>query len=108
MTQPTNMPPLNTDGIRVLFSDQTGSKTVEALIAPGVPVRRILPNVVAKLQLPSLGPDGQPISYSLDHKQSGRRLLEVETLESAGVGQGDELFLYAEMIAGTTQHQDER
>ena len=101
MNTPANPPePATPESIRVLFWDQTGSKSVEALIAPGVPVRRILPNVISKLQLPTLGPDGQPISYSLDHKQGGRRLLEMETLEGAGVGEGDELWVYAEMIAG--------
>lgn len=88
-------------GLRVVFLDPTGSKVVEAVIAPGVPVRRILPNVVAKLELPELGLDGQPISYSLDLVLRGRRLLETETLESAGVRDGDELMVHAEMIAGS-------
>lgn len=87
-------------GLRVLFLDPTGSKMVEAVIAPGVPVRRLLPNVVSKLELPELGLDGQPISYSLDWVLQGRRLLETETLESAGVRDGDELMVHAEMIAG--------
>ncbi len=86
---------------RVTFVDQTGSKSVEAVIAKGVPVKRILPNVVSKLQLPVLGPDGLPISYSLDHREGGKRLLEDQTLEDAEVGQGDHLVVYPEMVAGS-------
>ena len=88
------------DGVRVTFFDQTGAKSVEAIIAPGVPVRKILANIITKMNLPMTGPDGNPLSYSLDHKEGGRRLREEETLEGAGVGQGDRLVVYPEIVAG--------
>lgn len=88
------------NGIRVTFLDQSGSKSVEAVIADTVPVRRILPNVITRLNLPMLGPDGNPISYSLDHREGGKRLLESQTLPDAHVGNGDHLVIYPEMIAG--------
>ena len=47
-------------GTRVTFFDQTGSKSVEAVIADTVTVKRILPNVITKMSLPVMGPDGQP------------------------------------------------
>lgn len=86
--------------IQVTFLDQTGAKTVEAQIAPGVSVSRILPSVVTRMQLPVTAPDGTPVAYSLDHKEGGRRLREDESLDGAGVRSGDHLILYPEVVAG--------
>lgn len=94
-------PAVNTStGIRVTFLDQTGAKSVEAVIAPPVVVARIIPNLITKLNLPITGPDGQPMTYSLDHKEGGRRLREDETLMDAGVTDGDHLIVYPEIVAG--------
>jgi hypothetical protein len=87
-------------GTRVVILDQTGSKSVEAVIADGVTVNKILPNIITKLSLPVLGPDGQPMTYSLDHKEGGKRLREGETLVVAGVRDGDHLIVYPEIVAG--------
>jgi hypothetical protein len=87
-------------GIKVTFLDQTGAKSVKAVIAETVPVRRILPNIITKMNLPVTGPDGQPMSYSLDHKEGGRRLTEDQTLAAAGVRDGDHLIVYPEIVAG--------
>ena len=48
-------------GTRVTFLDQTGAKSVTAVIADTVTAKRILPNVITKMNLPMTGPDGQPI-----------------------------------------------
>ena len=90
----------NRQGIKVTFLDQTGAKSVKAVIAETVPVRRILPNIITKMNLPVTGPDGQPMSYSLDHKEGGRRLTEDQTLSVAGVRDGDHLIVYPEIVAG--------
>ena len=87
-------------GIQVTFLDQTGAKSVKAVIAFSVPVSRILPNIITKMNLPTTSPDGQPMSYSLDHKEGGRRLLESQTLLEAGVQNGDHLIVYPEVVAG--------
>jgi hypothetical protein len=89
-----------TDGIQVTFLDQTGAKSVKAVIAAGVPVSRILPNIITRMNLPTTSPDGQPMSYSLDHKEGGRRLAEHMTLVEAGVRSGDVLIVYPEVVAG--------
>jgi hypothetical protein len=86
--------------INVTFLDQTGAKSVQAEIATGVTVARIIPSVVTRLQLPITAPDGTPVAYSLDHKEGGRRLHEDETLAAAGVQTGDHLILYPEVVAG--------
>lgn len=87
-------------GTRVTFLDQTGAKSVEAVIADGVNVKRILPNIITKMNLPMIGPDGQPMSYSLDHKEGGKRLREDQTLPQATVADGDHLIVYPEIVAG--------
>jgi hypothetical protein len=87
-------------GTRVTFLDQTGAKSVDAVIADAVPVKRILPNVITKMNLPVMGPDGQPMSYSLDHKEGGKRLREEDTLPAAGVDDGHHLIVYPEIVAG--------
>ena len=93
-------PTQSTAGIRVTFLDQTGAKSVEAVIAPPVTVARIIPNLITKLNLPVTGPDGQPMTYSLDHKEGGKRLHEDQTLPQGNVGDGDHLIVYPEIVAG--------
>jgi len=87
-------------GKKVIFLDQTGAKSVNAVIADTVTVKRILPNIITKMNLPVMGPDGQPMSYSLDHKEGGKRLLEDQTLIDAEVNDGDHLIIYPEIVAG--------
>ena len=53
-----------------------------------------------KMNLPVVGPDGQPMSYSLDHKEGGRRLDENQTLVQSNVTDGDHLIVYPEIVAG--------
>ncbi len=88
------------EGTQVTFLDQTGAKSVEAVVSHTVTVRRILPNIITKMNLPVVGPDGQPMSYSLDHKEGGRRLNENETLRDGNVQNGDHLIIYPEIVAG--------
>jgi hypothetical protein len=95
-------------GLRVTFLDQTGAKSVEAIIAPGVPVKKILANIITKMNLPLTGPDGNPLSYSLDHREGGKRLHEDQTLEAAGVADGDRLVVYPEIVAGVFVHRRSR
>ncbi len=88
------------EGTKVTFLDQTGAKSVEAVVSDTVTVRKILPSIITKMNLPVIGPDGQPMSYSLDHKEGGRRLQEDQTLVAANVGDGDHLIVYPEIVAG--------
>ena len=88
------------DGMKVTFLDQTGAKSVQAVISEGMAVKKILPQVITKMKLPVTSPDGTPMSYSLDHKEGGKRLLETQTLAEAGVKAGDHLIVYPEIVAG--------
>ncbi|MHC4178360.1 MAG: EsaB/YukD family protein [Planctomycetota bacterium] len=87
-------------GTLVTFLDQTGAKSVKAEIADNVNVAKILPNIITKMNLPVMGPDGQPMSYSLDHKEGGKRLTENQTMPLANVKDGDHLIVYPEIVAG--------
>lgn len=87
-------------GIQVTFLDQTGAKSIKAKISPTVKVAAIIPTIITKMTLPVTSPDGQPMSYSLDHKEGGKRLQETQTLPEAGVKEGDHLIVYPEIVAG--------
>ena len=60
----------------------------------------IMVKLVEKIKLPSVGPDGNPISYKFIHKVTGRQLLEAQTLGEAGIKDGDVLRLQPEITAG--------
>lgn len=90
----------SSQGIQVTFLDQTGAKSVKAKISPTVKVKQIVPTIITKMSLPATSPDGQPMSYSLDHKEGGRRLGEDQTLPEAGVKDGEHLIVYPEIVAG--------
>jgi hypothetical protein len=80
--------------------DATGNKTEEVTVPENVAAGRIVGKLVQLLQLPPVGPDGQPLSYKFHHKQSGRQIGDNETLADAGVGENDVLRLVAEITAG--------
>lgn len=91
---------METHGIEVQFLDATGAKSVRARVSPSVQVKKILPNIVTKMLLPVTTPDGLPVSYSLDHKEGGKRLMENQTLPEAGVKEGHHLIVCPEVVAG--------
>lgn len=90
----------NPGPVEVTFVDQTGTKTVRARVGSDVAVRSILPAIITRMGLPVTSPDGQAMSYSLDHKEGGVRLLEDQTLGEAGVTTGHHLIVFPEIVAG--------
>ena len=84
----------------VTVIDATGNKSQTVSLPVNIAAGRIAGKLVQKLELPAIGPDGQPLSYKLHHKQSGRQINDNETLVDAGVGQNDVLRLVAEITAG--------
>jgi len=80
--------------------DATGNKTEEASVPGDAASGRILTRLIELMSLPTTGPDGHPLSYRFHHKQSGRQLNDDETLDQAGVRDGDVLRLVAEITAG--------
>jgi len=75
-----------------------GTRTAE--IPDDVEVKELLPELTTSLELPTVGPDGRPMSYRLDSKALGRELQEEETLGEAGVPADDRLMITADVTAG--------
>ncbi len=80
--------------------DATGNKTEEATVPDDAASGRIIARLIELMQLPTMGPDGQPLSYRFHHKQTGRQIQDNESLRDAGVSDGDTLRLVAEITAG--------
>lgn len=76
--------------------DATG-RTVEATVPGDAPVGRVVDKLVEMLEI-AAGPDGQPLPYRFHHM--GSEISDSETLEEAGVRDGDVLRLVAELTAG--------
>ncbi|MCD6576701.1 MAG: EsaB/YukD family protein [Anaerolineaceae bacterium] len=74
--------------------------TRNAEVPDDVPVKELIPELATTLELPTVGPDGRPVSYRLDSKALGRELKEDETLEAAGVPDDDRLMITADITAG--------
>ncbi|MBN2554768.1 MAG: EsaB/YukD family protein [Anaerolineales bacterium] len=75
-----------------------GTRTAE--IPDDVLVKELLPELTTSLELPTVGPDGRPMSYRLDSKALGRELQEEETLGDAGIPVDDRLMITADVTAG--------
>lgn len=75
-----------------------GARSAE--VPTDVLVKDLLAELVALLELPTVGPDGRPMGYRLDSKALGRELQEEETLEEAQVPEEDRLILTADITAG--------
>ena len=75
-----------------------GARTAE--VPDDVAVRYLLAELTSLLKLPTLGPDGRPMTYRVDSKSLGRELREDETLAQAGVPPDDRLMLTTDITAG--------
>jgi hypothetical protein len=86
--------------ISVTVYDSTENKRVPAELPDDAPCNKIVTVLVQKLQLPTNGPDGAPLSYKFHHKNSGRQIQDNQTLADASVREGDILRLQPEITAG--------
>jgi hypothetical protein len=87
--------------LNVIIVDATGNKEQRVGLPDDVRVGVILVKLIEKIKLPSVGPDGNPISYKFIHKVTGKQLLEQQTLAEAGIKDGEVLRLQPEITAGT-------
>ena len=85
--------------IKVIIYDPTGSKKTPVELPGDVPMRRLIPALVSKMGLPTTQ-GANPITYRLDHRASGKRLGDDDTLEDANVSEEDILSLFPEVTAG--------
>ena len=86
--------------IEVELVDESGTRRRRAKLPARAEVGELMGVLVTKLGLPLFDPAGQPLTYHLDHKRTGSRLAERDTLAGAGVDAGDVLRLSAEITAG--------
>lgn len=86
--------------MNVTVYDSTENKRVPVELPDDAPCNRIIAILIGKLQLPTNGPDGAPLSYKFHHKNSGRQVQDGQTLAEAGVKEGDILRLQPEITAG--------
>ncbi|MGB1251949.1 MAG: EsaB/YukD family protein [Candidatus Promineifilaceae bacterium] len=84
---------------KVIIYDPTGSKKTPVELPGNVPMKRLIPALVSKMGLPT-SQGGNPITYRLDHRDSGKRLGDDMSLDDAGVQQDDILSLFPEVTAG--------
>lgn len=75
-----------------------GARAAE--VPDDVTVKELMPEFTSLLELPTVGPDGRPMTYRIDSKALGRELKEDETLAAAGIPQNDRLMLTADITAG--------
>ncbi|MCA9985935.1 MAG: EsaB/YukD family protein [Anaerolineales bacterium] len=85
--------------IKVIIYDPTGSKKTPVELPADVPMQRLIPALVSKMGLPT-SQGANPITYRLDHRDSGKRLSDSMSLADAGVKQDDILSLFPEVTAG--------
>jgi uncharacterized ubiquitin-like protein YukD len=86
--------------INVTVFDSTENKQVPVELPDDAPVNKLISVLIERLSLPNVGPDGAPLSYKFHHKNSGRQLLDQQSLAEGGVGDGDLLRLQPEITAG--------
>lgn len=86
--------------VNVVVIDATGNKEQKVGLPDDIKIGVIMVKLVEKVNMPTVGPDGNPISYKFIHKVTGRQLLETQTLSQAGVRDGDVLRLQPEITAG--------
>jgi ubiquitin-protein ligase len=75
-----------------------GARAAE--VPDDVSVHDLLSEFTSLLELPTVGPDGRPMTYRLDSKALGRELKDDETLAAASIPDGDRLMLTADITAG--------
>lgn len=85
----------SSDGkIQVKITDQAGGKYVDVKLPANVPILKLLPGLINKMQFPT-----QP-TYSVVHKESGKRIAVSDTLASASVNEGDTIRIVPDVPAG--------
>ncbi len=88
--------------LQVFIIDHTGSRKTGVEMPDDVPMSRLVPALVTQLDLP-LQQGSNRIVYKLDHRRTGHRLGENETLSSAEVQEDDVLTLLPELVAGNSR-----
>jgi uncharacterized ubiquitin-like protein YukD len=87
--------------INIEIWDASGNRKTPVEVPGDVPVNRIIVVLIERLNFPRYDATmGQLLSYKLHHQASKRQLLDDQSLDQAGVADGDVLRLIPEITAG--------
>ena len=87
--------------VNIEIWDASGNKKTPVEVPADVPINRIIVVLIERLNFPRYDATmGQLLSYKLHHQASKRQLLDDQSLEQAGVVDGDILRLIPEITAG--------
>jgi hypothetical protein len=86
--------------VSIVIVDALANKEQKVGLPDDVKIGILMVKLLEKVKMPSMGPDGIPISYKFIHKVSGKQLLETQTLADASIKDGDVLRLVPEITAG--------
>jgi len=90
-----------TEKIELTIIDEAGAKETKIRVPVDWPVSRVINSFVSKAGLPTVGSDGQPVSYHLVLKRENIQLDDSQTLDASGVKDGDVLRLVTTIIPGS-------
>jgi hypothetical protein len=74
--------------VTLTIHDATGNKKQEVEVPDDAAIERLIAVLVDRMRFPQNGPDGQLLSYKLQHRATGKQLLDGQTLAAAGVKSG--------------------
>lgn len=86
--------------VTVTIVDAVGNKSQEVSLPADAPANLVIAKLIQVMNMPAIGPDGNPISYKLQHKGTGRQIFDEMTFAEAEVQDGDVLRLQPELTAG--------
>ena len=89
------------DKIQLTMVDEAGAKETKIRAPRDWTVRKLVSSYVSKLKLPTIGKDGQPITYHAILKRTNTQLDDSKTLGDEGVVEGDVLKLVMTIVPGT-------
>ncbi len=86
--------------VKIVVSIPSVGKRQEAELPDDVPMKKLIPALITKMNLPSTSPTGEQQSYRINHVRTGKQLGENDTLSSVSVQPDDELKVTTEIQAG--------
>ena len=88
--------------LNLIIVDASGCKKQKAELPESIKIDAAAAELSKQINMPAMGPDGEPISYKFTHKASGRQLSGSRTLKEAGIKDGDVLRVQPQLTAAVT------
>ena len=84
--------------VKIFLLDPASARETAVELPDDVPMRRLMPALVTKMQLPVKDSEGNIIIYRLHRNSSGLTLTDEDTIESSGAKPGERFTLVPERI----------